>query len=106
MLNASSSAPPAHPLTAGMLVPFCADIEKATAEGRRHFEPLRPALDDLYESLEPETFGGAMLLGVNGVCIVSHGSSSPKAVVNAIRTAKEMVAADLVSELRATISGS
>jgi TRAP-type C4-dicarboxylate transport system substrate-binding protein len=31
VLNASSSAPPAHPLTAGMLVPFCADIEKATA---------------------------------------------------------------------------
>jgi TRAP-type C4-dicarboxylate transport system substrate-binding protein len=31
VLNASSSASPAHPLTAGMLVPFCADIERATA---------------------------------------------------------------------------
>jgi len=30
VLNASSSAPPAHPLTAGMLVPFCADIERVT----------------------------------------------------------------------------
>ena len=33
VLNASSSAPPGHPLTAGMLVPFCEDIEKAT-QGR------------------------------------------------------------------------
>jgi len=31
VLNASSSAPPAHPLTAGMLVPFCADLETVTA---------------------------------------------------------------------------
>jgi len=31
VLNASSSAPPGHPLTAAMLVPFCADISKVTA---------------------------------------------------------------------------
>jgi glycerol-3-phosphate acyltransferase PlsX len=76
----------------------------ATPEGRQHFEPLRPTLDELYESLEPETFGGAMLLGVNGVCIISHGSSSAKAVVNAIRLAEEMVAVDVVAELRATVT--
>jgi len=77
----------------------------ATAEGSEHFEPLRPTLDQLYESLEPETFGGAMLLGVNGVCIISHGSSSEKAIVTAIRMAQEVVAADVVAELRTTISG-
>ncbi len=76
----------------------------ATPEGREHFEPLRTTLDDLYESLEPETFGGATLLGVNGVCIISHGSSSAKAVVNAIKMAQEMVDADIVAELRAVVS--
>lgn len=35
--------------------------------------------------------GGAPLLGVNGVCIIGHGSSSPKAVRNAIRVAGEFV---------------
>ena len=64
---------------------------------------LRPTLDELYESLDPETFGGAVLLGVDGVCIISHGSSSAKAVVNAIRMAQEMVDADVVAELRAAV---
>ena len=53
------------------------------------FEPLRPVLDGLYESLEPESFGGAMLLGVHGVCIISHGSSSAKAMFNAIKMARK-----------------
>lgn len=39
-----------------------------------------------------EEYGGSLLLGVNGVCVIAHGSSSPKAVKNAIRVAKEAVA--------------
>ncbi|MEM7600931.1 MAG: phosphate acyltransferase, partial [Verrucomicrobiota bacterium] len=38
-----------------------------------------------------ETYGGSPLLGVNGVCIIGHGSSSPLAVRNAIRVASEAV---------------
>jgi glycerol-3-phosphate acyltransferase PlsX len=45
-----------------------------------------------------------MLLGVDGVCIISHGSSSPRAIVNAINVAKEMVEVDLVGRLRAAVS--
>ena len=36
-----------------------------------------------------ETYGGSPLLGVNGVCIICHGSSSPLAICNAIRVATE-----------------
>ncbi|MBI4026000.1 MAG: phosphate acyltransferase PlsX [Verrucomicrobia bacterium] len=36
-------------------------------------------------------YGGAPLLGINGVCIIGHGSSSPKAVCNAIRVARESI---------------
>ncbi len=68
-------------------------------------EHLAPVLDPLYEALDAETYGGAMLLGVEGVCIISHGSSSPRAIVNAIRVAAEMVEADLVGGLRAAIAG-
>ena len=45
-----------------------------------------------------------MLLGVDGVCIISHGSSSARAIVNAVRVAKEMVEGDLVGHLRSAIA--
>lgn len=39
-----------------------------------------------------DEYGGAPLLGVNGVCIIGHGSSSPKSIQNAIRVAGEFIA--------------
>ena len=90
----------------GALSSIMAAVERAltaTDELAVHFEPIRPALDDLYERLEPESFGGAMLLGVDGVCIISHGSSSARAVVNAVKVAAEMVEADLVGSLRVAV---
>jgi phosphate acyltransferase len=62
------------------------------------------ALLPLYETLDPDGTGGAMLLGVDGVCIISHGSSSATAIVNAARVAHEMVEADLVERLRAAVA--
>jgi glycerol-3-phosphate acyltransferase PlsX len=67
-------------------------------------DALLPALLPLYETLDPDTYGGAMLLGVDGVCIISHGSSGARAMVNAIRVGREMVDANLVSELRAAVT--
>jgi glycerol-3-phosphate acyltransferase PlsX len=61
---------------------------------------LLPALAPLYATFSPETYGGAMLLGVDGVCVISHGSSSATAIVNALLVANEMVQADFVSHLR------
>jgi glycerol-3-phosphate acyltransferase PlsX len=49
--------------------------------------------------LDPDATGGAMLLGVNGVCVISHGSSSATAIVNAARVARDSVTADIVSQL-------
>jgi glycerol-3-phosphate acyltransferase PlsX len=66
-------------------------------------ETLMPALLPLYSTLDPETYGGAMLLGVDGVCIISHGSSSERAIVNAIGVAREMVEGDVVGEIAAAI---
>ncbi len=62
------------------------------------------ALMPLYGALDPDNTGGAMLLGVDGVCIISHGSSSATAIVNAARVAKEMLEAGLVERLRAAIA--
>lgn len=52
---------------------------------------LRPALASRMGNLDPEHTGGALLLGVDGVCIISHGASSSTAIRNAIGVAAEMV---------------
>jgi glycerol-3-phosphate acyltransferase PlsX len=67
-------------------------------------DTLLPALLPLYSTLDPENTGGALLLGVDGVCLISHGSSSATAIFNACRTAGELVEADLVAKLRRSVS--
>lgn len=75
----------------------------AAPEVKEHADALLPSLLPLYTQLDPETYGGAMLLGVDGVCIISHGSSSERAIVNAIGVAREMVEADVVGEIATAI---
>jgi glycerol-3-phosphate acyltransferase PlsX len=53
--------------------------------------------------LTPESQGGAMLLGVNGICVISHGSSNATAMMNAIRVAAEASDEQIVAKLAATI---
>ena len=67
-------------------------------------EVLIPALLPLYGTLDPDNTGGAMLLGVDGLCLISHGSSSATAIVNAIRVAQELHDAEIVDSLRVAIS--
>jgi glycerol-3-phosphate acyltransferase PlsX len=76
----------------------------ANDETKAAAEVLMPELLPLYAQLDPDSYGGAMLLGVDGVCIISHGSSSATAIVNAVRVAADMVGHDVVGLLRAAIS--
>jgi len=50
---------------------------------------LKPAFKRFKAKIDYDEYGGAPLLGINGISIVSHGRSSPKAIKNAIRVAKE-----------------
>ena len=79
----------------------------ATEEAREAAKVLLPALAPLADELEPDSHGGAMLLGVDGLCIISHGSSSARAIVNAVRVGHELAAHGVVDRLRAavTVSG-
>jgi glycerol-3-phosphate acyltransferase PlsX len=86
-------------LVGGVLGAF--DTDDATREAA---QVLVPALAPLYARLDPENVGGAMLLGVDGVCIISHGSSSATAMVNAIRVARDMVEGEVVEHLRAAVT--
>jgi glycerol-3-phosphate acyltransferase PlsX len=49
------------------------------------------AVRSLKRKIDPDEYGGAVLLGVNGICIKAHGASSPKAIKNAIRLATNFV---------------
>jgi glycerol-3-phosphate acyltransferase PlsX len=74
-------------------------------ETRAAADVLMPVLMPLYTEFDPDSHGGAMLLGTDGVCIISHGSSSSTAIVNAVRVAAEMVGHDIVGRLRAAVVG-
>jgi phosphate acyltransferase len=56
------------------------------------------------EGLDPEAYGGAMLLGVEGVCVIGHGASSATAVANGVVVAAELARGDLVGALRSAIA--
>jgi len=68
-------------------------------ETRRASEVLLPHLAPLAADLDPDGTGGAVLLGVGGVCVISHGSSSARAIVSAVRLAYEAAEANLVGRL-------
>ena len=73
-------------------------------EYKVHADALMPAFLDLYSQFDPDSTGGAMLLGLNGVCIISHGSSSARAMVNGIKVARDMVQGDIVEKIRAAVA--
>ncbi|HEV2439172.1 MAG TPA: phosphate acyltransferase PlsX [bacterium] len=64
----------------------------------------RPRLRALALRLDHTEYGGAPLLGVDGICIVSHGSSKARAIRNAIALAAESVRARMVEAIRADVA--
>jgi glycerol-3-phosphate acyltransferase PlsX len=61
---------------------------------------LRPALKDLVQELDYEEHGGSPLLGLNGIVVVAHGSSSARAIMNALSTAHRSVSENLISSIQ------
>lgn len=93
-------------LEGGLKVLFAALLE-AFASEPRYKEPadaLLPALLPLHAQMSPDTYGGAVLLGVDGICIISHGSSGSTAMVNAIKLAHEMAQRGLVEAITAAFA--
>ena len=64
---------------------------------------LLPHLLPLAAQFEPENTGGAMLLGTNGVCVISHGSSNATAMMNAVLVAHDCATRGLVDQVAAAV---
>jgi phosphate acyltransferase len=63
----------------------------------------RKAFAEFKKRLDYSEYGGAVLLGVRGVCIVGHGSSNEKAIMNGIRVAAEFAQAEVNSGIEAAL---
>ena len=60
---------------------------------------IKPALEEIKNQYDYEEHGGTPLLGVNGIVIVSHGSSTPKAIMNSIFVAQESIKQNLIQDI-------
>ncbi len=77
---------------------FGTDEETREASGK-----LLPHLLPLAAAFEPENTGGAMLLGTDGICVISHGSSNATAMMNAVLVAHECATRGLADHVAAAV---
>lgn len=68
--------------------------------GKMGVSLLKPNLKRIKQRIDHAEHGGGLLLGVAGVCIISHGSSQAPSVFNAIRTAKEAVDHQVIERIQ------
>jgi phosphate acyltransferase len=85
--------------TIGELLGELRDEIAATAVGRIGGLLIRPATRRLRTKLDPDTYGGAYLLGLRGLAVVAHGNSGRRAIANAIRLAARGVDHRVVERL-------
>ena len=71
-----------------------------TVRGKAGGLLIRPGVNRIRARMDWREFGGAPLLGIDGVAVVAHGRSDALAIKNAIRTAVQAVRADLVGKIR------
>ncbi len=75
----------------------------STTSGKLGGLLIRPAARRLRARLDPDTYGGAYLLGLRGLVVIAHGNSNRRAVANAIRLAARGAEHDLVGRLRESL---
>ena len=81
--------------TAGMLFSELSGILNAGVLSKLAAAVVRPGLRELKKKLSADEIGGAPLLGVRGSCVIGHGSSSPKAILNGIMATAQAVRSEL-----------
>jgi glycerol-3-phosphate acyltransferase PlsX len=80
------------------------DCLESTISGKIGYAISKNAFATFKKRLDYSEYGGAPLLGVRGVCVVGHGSSNERAVMNGIRVAAEFAAAEVNSGIEAALA--
>ena len=65
---------------------------------------LRPNLKRIKQRVDHAEHGGGLLLGVAGICIISHGSSQAPSIFNAIRLAREAVDNEVLERIQGSVA--
>ncbi|MDQ6650005.1 MAG: phosphate acyltransferase PlsX [Actinomycetota bacterium] len=87
----------------GALVMAAAAVRTAGAE-HPDLQAMLPTLAEAVSHLDPDRHAAGMLLGVDGVAVVGHGASSPRAVATCVMTAADAVADGLVPRVAAAFA--
>ena len=75
----------------------------SSARGRAGGLLIRPAARELRKRLDPDTYGGAYLLGLRGLSVIAHGNSSRTAIANAIALAAQGASQQVVQRVAARL---
>jgi Fatty acid/phospholipid biosynthesis enzyme len=78
-----------------VLLKFYESVPEMVFGMMRHTGVTQELLDKTFKGFDYSDYGGAPLLGVRGVSIISHGSSSPRAIKNAIGVALRAIETDM-----------
>ncbi len=90
------------------IIPFLKDTFRNYANlsltNKLRIGMVKGPLKDALKKANPDNLGGLPLLGVNGISIIGHGSSSPLAIKNMVLRAKEMYDKDIVNKIKGTLA--
>ena|SRR5689334_875229 len=87
----------------GLFQTIMAELQEFAPELLDQFKPV---MKKIYQKHDWQEYGGAPLLGVGGYCLICHGRSDSRAIKNAIRVAKQLVASDVNKRIVETIEKS
>jgi glycerol-3-phosphate acyltransferase PlsX len=65
---------------------------------------IKNSLKEILKQFDYQEYGGVPLLGVNGISIIGHGSSTPKAIKNMVLRANEMYSKNLIDKIAKSIN--
>ncbi|MBI4898014.1 MAG: phosphate acyltransferase PlsX [Actinobacteria bacterium] len=80
------------------------DVIKSSPRAKLGGLLAKPKLLELRERVDPNTTGGALLLGLRRVSVVAHGSSSPAGIAAAVRLARDSVRGDVTGHMASAIA--
>ena len=89
--------------TAEFLFRSLRDEIPKTLSGKLGGALIRPRVRQIRDRIDWREFGGAPLLGIDGVAVIAHGRSDARAMKNAIRVARDAVQNELVAKIRAEV---
>jgi phosphate acyltransferase len=78
---------------------------RASTLGRIGGVLVRPSLRRMRDRIDPETYGGAVLLGVRGLAVIGHGNTRGRGIANAVRVARRGASERLVEQFATALAG-